>query len=318
MSEEGLLSFIGISRKKFFNWKQVYGEPRKYSDNFSRINMITAEEKELIIDFYRKHPLDGYRRCAYMMIDKDIAFVQPSSVYRILKEADVMRSRTVKSSSKGTGFVQPLKPHEQWHSDISNVTAGDTVYHLISIIDGYSRSVIAWHLREKMKTFDVNIVFQKAKELYPDARPRCISDNGKQYKCQEFAQFISRNEYSHTTTSPYYPQSNGKQERFHGTIKKECIRIQCPLNLDDAKKIIEKYIQYYNKERLHSAISYIAPHDKLDGKEAIIFAKRDQKLKLAKENRARVNTNNYKQKQRNHVIELFRQYDKVELSKVVN
>lgn len=318
MSEEGLLLFIGISRKKFFNWKKVYGEPHKYSDNFSRVNMITAEEKENIIDFYRKHPLDGYRRCAYMMIDKDIAYVQPSSVYRILKEAGVMRSRTVKSSSKGTGFVQPLKAHEQWHSDISNVTAGDTVYHLISIIDGYSRSVIAWDLRASMKTFDVNLVFQKAKELYPDVRPRCISDNGKQYKCQEFAQFISRNEYSHTTTSPYYPQSNGKQERFHGTIKKECIRIQCPLTLGDAKRIIEKYILYYNTERLHSAISYIAPHDMLDGKETIIFDLRDEKLKIAKENRARVNTDIYTQKQMNQTIELLRQYDKVELNTVVN
>jgi len=277
-----LISFLGINRKKFYEWKQVYGTPRQYSNNFSRENMITDEEKNNVISFYQEHTNDGYRRCAYMMIDQGVAYVQPSSVYRILKEACVMRSFKRKPSKKGTGFVQPSKAHEQWHSDISNVTAGDTVYHLINIIDGYSRTVIAWALRESMKVADVNIVFQKAKERYPDARPRCISDNGSQYKCKEFAQFISRNEYSHTTTSPYYPQSNGKQERWHGSIKRECIRVQCPLDKKDAVKIIGNYVEYYNQTRLHSAINYIAPLDKLNGRESAILTDRDKKLEMAK------------------------------------
>ena len=290
MSEERLLVYIGISRRRFYDWKQAHGEPRKYSDNFIRTNMITNQEKEAIIDFYLCHPSDGYRRCAYMMIDQDIAYVQPSSVYRVLSKAGVMRNRKAKESKKGTGFVQPLKAHEQWHSDITNITAGDTVYYLISILDGYSRSIIAWELRESMKVQDVNIVFQKSKELYPEARPRCISDNGSQYKCKEFSQFITRNEYSHTSTSPYYPQSNGKQERFHGSLKKECIRVNCPLSMADAKRLIGEYIEYYNTQRLHSSIYYIAPHDRLNGLTQQILDKRDQKLKLAKQKRMESNS----------------------------
>ena len=243
--------------------------------------MITKKEIAAIVDFYRAHPFDGYRRCAYMMMDQDVACVKPSSVYRILKREGALRDRSTRISKKGTGFVQPLRAHEQWHSDITNVTAGDTVYYLISILDGYSRSIIAWELRTSMKVKDVNIVFQQAKERYPDAHPRCISDNGSQYKCKEFAKFITRNDYSHTTTSPYYPQSNGKQERFHGSLKKECIRMKCPLSMEDAKRIIGEYVDYYNTERLHSAINYIAPHDKLNGREQEILLKRDEKLRIA-------------------------------------
>ena len=281
LSEKFLLAYMDVNRRKFFSWKQVYGEPRKYSDNFIRYNMITNQEKELVIDFYKSHPQDGYRRCAYMMIDQDIAFIPPSSIYRILKKAGVLRSRNTKKSKKGTGFVHALKAHEQWHSDITNVAIGDTVYYLISILDGYSRSIISWELRTHMKVKDVNVVFQKAKESYPDATPRCITDNGSQYKCKEFSKFIARNEYSHTTTSPYYPQSNGKQERFHGSLKSECIRIKCPMNIDDANRIIEEYIEYYNTTRLHSAICYIAPHDKLNGKQDSILKQRDEKLEQA-------------------------------------
>lgn len=303
LSESHLLKLLSFERKKFYTWKQAYGRPWLYSCNLPSSEQITEKEKEAIISFYQAHPNDGYRRCAYMMIDRDIAYVQPSSVYRILTEADVMRSRTIKSSSKGKGFTQPLGPHEQWHSDITNVTCGDTVYHLISIIDGYSRAVIAWSLREKMKTKDVNLVFQKATESFPDATPRCITDNGSQYKSREFTQFITRNHYSHTTTSPYYPQSNGKQERFHGSLKSECIRVMAPMNKADSERIIDEYVKYYNNQRLHSATSYITPSDMLKGRQKQILEQRDQKLKEAKIQRRKDNLNK-KDKENNRNLEI--------------
>lgn len=279
LSESALLKLIGLARRKFFDWKNSYGREWKAGFNLPRGHWVQEWEKEAVVDFYTKHDLDGYRRCAYMMMDEDIVYIAPSTVYSILKNHGVMRTRTVKRSKKGTGFEQPLKAHEHWHSDITNVTVGDTVYFLISIIDGYSRSVIEWDLRESMKSQDVGIVFQKAKERYPDAAPRCISDNGKQYKCREFRDFVTSNGYTHVTTSPYYPQSNGKQERFHGTLKTECVRVKCPLTKVDAKNVIGDYIEYYNNERLHSAIGYVAPHDKLNGREKVIWNHRDSRLK---------------------------------------
>jgi len=279
LSEVHLLGLIGLSRRKFYDWKTAYGREWKAGFNLPKGHWVQEWEKQAVIEFYTKHEQDGYRRCAYMMMDEGIVYIAPSTVYYILKSHGVMRSRTVSKSRKGTGFEQPLHAHEHWHSDITNVTVGDTVYFLISIIDGYSRTVIEWDLRESMKAQDVGIVFQRAKERYPDVAPRCISDNGKQYKCKEFKAFVTNSGYSHVTTSPYYPQSNGKQERFHGTLKSECVRVKCPLTKDDADKVIGEYIDYYNNERLHSSIGYVTPHDKLNGREKLVWAHRDNKLK---------------------------------------
>jgi transposase InsO family protein len=91
---------------------------------------------------------------------------------------------------------------------------------------------------------------------------------------------------THVRTSPFYPQSNGKIERWHKTIKQESIRAHCPLNLQDARRIVEEFVVYYNTIRLHSAIGYIAPQDKLMGLEKKIFAERDRKLNEARQWRA--------------------------------
>ena len=90
---------------------------------------------------------------------------------------------------------------------------------------------------------------------------------------------------THVKTSPYYPQSNGKIERFHKTIKQECIRPKTPLTLEDAQRVVGQYITEYNTVRLHSAIGYVTPQDMLDGKQAEIHAERDRKLEAAREER---------------------------------
>ena len=90
---------------------------------------------------------------------------------------------------------------------------------------------------------------------------------------------------THVKTSPYYPQSNGKIERWHKSIKRECIRPKTPLNLEDARRVIGEYVTHYNTKRLHSAIGYVTPQDLLDGRQAEIHAQRDRKLETAREQR---------------------------------
>jgi transposase InsO family protein len=134
-----------------------------------------------------------------------------------------------------------------------------------------------------MTETDVEIILQRAKEKYPEAKPRIISDNGPQFIAKDFKEFIRISGMTHVRTSPYYPQSNGKLERFHKTIKTECIRPGVPLSLDDARRIVEKYIEHYNTVRLHSAIGYVTPADKLNGRDQEIFKERDKKLEEARE-----------------------------------
>jgi len=128
---------------------------------------------------------------------------------------------------------------------------------------------------------------QMAKEKHPGATPRIISDNGPQFLSRDFKEFIRISGMTHVKTSPYYPQSNGKIERFHKTIKQECIRPKTPLTLEDAQRVVGQYITEYNTVRLHSAIGYVTPQDMLDGKQAEIHAERDRKLEAAREERRR-------------------------------
>jgi transposase InsO family protein len=114
---------------------------------------------------------------------------------------------------------------------------------------------------------------------------RLISDNGPQFVAKDFKEFIRLWQSSHVLCSPYYPQSNGKLERYHRTLKEQAIRPKTPLTLEDAKRVVGDFIQHYNQIRLHSAIGYIAPIDRLAGRHQAIFAARHKKLETAREAR---------------------------------
>jgi len=221
----------------------------------------------------------------YMMMDDDIVAASPSSVYRVLTNASLLRRWNRKPSKKGTGFIQPLKPHEHWHIDISYINICGTFYYLCSILDGFSRYIVHWEIRQSMTEADVEIILQRARERFPDARPWIISDNGPQFISKDFKEFIRISGITHVKTSAYYPQSNGKLERYHKTIKGTCIRVRTPLSLDDARAIVADFVDHYNTRRLHSAIGYITPKDKLEGRAEMILAGRDAKLAAAREAR---------------------------------
>jgi transposase InsO family protein len=150
------------------------------------------------------------------------------------------------------------------------------------VLDGYSRFIVHWALEETMTTTRVDIVLQAAREQVLGAHPRIISDNGPQFIAQDFKEFIRLCEMTHVRTSPYYPQSNGKLERWHKSLKGECIRPNSPVSLADAQHLVAAYVEHYNSVRLHSAIGYITPQAKLEGREAAIFAERQHRRAQAR------------------------------------
>jgi putative transposase len=280
-----MVKWIGISMSKYYVWKNRYGCVTEHNAWVPRDHWIEEWEKQAIIAYVQNHQKEGYRRLTYMMMDEGVVALSPSTVYRVLKSVGLLRRWNRKKSKKGTGFHQPKKPHEHWHIDISYVNICGTFYYLCSILDGYSRFIVHWEIRESMKETDVEIILQRAKEKFPNESPRVISDNGRQFLANDFKKFIRLSGMTHVRTSPYYPQSNGKIERWHGTIKSECIRPGSPLSLDDARRLVCQFVEQYNNVRLHSAIGYVTPKDKLLGREKEIFAAREQKLKEAKEQR---------------------------------
>lgn len=275
-----MVDWVGIKHDKFYDWRSRYGTKNNHNGQIPRNFWLEEWERQVIIEFYGKHRDDGYRRLTYMMLDLDVVAVSPSSTYRVLKDAGVMRNWNRKESKKGDGFKQPSAPHKHWHVDVSYLNLCGTFYYFCSVLDGYSRYIVHWEIRGTMKTDEIEIIILRAKEKFEGETPRIISDNGPQFIANEFKEFIRICGMTHVRTSPFYPQSNGKIERFHKTLKQECIRPKTPLSLDNAREIVVDYITEYNTQRLHSSIGYIAPIDMLEGRSDQI--KEERRLKLSK------------------------------------
>ncbi len=287
-----MVAWLGVQAGKFYDWKNRYGKVNEHNSWIPRDHWLTSEEKQAILEFHDQYPLEGYRRLTFMMLDADVVAVSPASVYRVLKAADLIGRSQAKRTSKGQGFDQPPHPHRDWHVDISYINIAGTFYYLCSVLDGYSRYLLHWEIRETMLEEDVEVVLQRTREKYPNAAPRIITDNGPptnaSRRCpiaKDFKQFVRISGMTHVRTSPYYPQSNGKLERFHRTIKADCIRPGVPLTIEDARRIVADFVAHYNDVRLHSALGYVTPATKLAGREQEVFAERDAKLAAARQRR---------------------------------
>jgi len=289
-----LFKLIGISSSRYYSWRNgtVSGErAKKY---VHRSHYTTEAEKQAVINYVKNNVpasssyiRDGYRRLAYKMIDENICYLPPSTVYRILRKEGLLNEyQRRRTTGKSTGFQQPTRPHEHWHTDIKYVNFKGTFLFFISVIDGYSRYILHHEICTSMSKTDVAIVIQRAKELYPDSKARLITDNGGQYISKEFGLFIKEIGLTHVKTSPSYPQSNGKIERMHRSLNEECLRKTYFINQQDAEQTIQKYVDYYNNKRLHSSLKHLRPIDYLKGNYKELLAIREFKLSKGKKLRA--------------------------------
>lgn len=285
MSTTRLLRGLGIPSSKYYDWRQRYGLPNVHNAQVPRSCWLLPEERQAILDFQGEHADEGYRRLCFMMLDADIVAASPSSVYRVLKSAGRIGPHNATPSSKGHGFVQPEWPHQHWHIDVSYLNICGTFYYLCTVLDGYSRYIVHWEIREAMTEADIETILQRAREAFPGVRPRIISDNGPQFVARDFKEFVRWCGMTHVRTSPYYPQSNGKVESWHKTVKRECIRPLTPLSLADARRIVTGFVQTYNGARLHSGIGYVTPQARLAGLDVQIMAERRRKLVTARQAR---------------------------------
>lgn len=279
------IRWLGVAGSKFYGWRERYGRANEHNALVPRDFWLEDWEKQAIIAFHLKNPLEGYRRLTFMMLDADIVAVSPSSVWRVLGQAGLLRKWNAKPSKKGSGFQQPPTAHEHWHIDVSYINVAGTFYYLCSVLDGFSRSIVHWDLRPAMKEAEIEIILQAAREKHPDVRPRIISDNGPQFVARDFKEFIRIAGMTHVRTAPFYPQSNGKIERWHQSLKSECIRPGTPLTHQDVQRLIQQYVDHYNTVRLHSAIGFITPANMLAGQQKQIHEARDRKLEEARRQR---------------------------------
>ena len=277
------LRWLDLSASQYHRWQGRYGQSNRHNAPLPRIGWLLLWERQAIIEYARQHREEGYRRLTYMMLDADVVAVSPSSVYRVLKAAGLVRTASTTPSKKGKGFTQPLAAHQHWHVDVSYINICGTFYYLCSILDGCSRYIVHWEIHEAMKEKDVELIIERAREKFPGENPRLISDNGPQFIALDLKKYIRLVGMTHVRITPGYPQSNGKKERFYKTLKGEAVRVTPPESLHDARRIVGDFVDHYNNRRLHSAIGYITPADRLAGRQDEVWTERDYKLEAARE-----------------------------------
>ena len=278
------LRVLGLPRATYFRWANTKGKLPRPAAMVPKGHCLTPEERQAIEDYKRQHPEIGYRRLAYMMLDESLVAVPPSSVYRVLKQVG-LSSRWTQAPGKDhqTGFKQPQRIHEHWHSDISYLNILGTHYFFISVLDGFSRYIIHHEVRLGMTSTDVEIVLERALAKLPPgtSRPRLITDNGSQYVSAQVKTYLRERDISHSRSRPHHPQSNGKIERFHKTLKGECVRVTAMTDLEEARHLISQYVEEYNTQRLHSALNYLTPADYLQGRHHVQHRLDERKSALA-------------------------------------
>jgi hypothetical protein len=166
------IGWLGITASKFYDWRERYGKVNEHNGWVPRDFWPEDWEKQAIIGFHLKNPLEGYRRLTFMMLDADIVAVSPSSVWRVLGQAGLLSKWNGKPSKKGTGFEQPLAAHEHWHIDVSYINISETFYYLCSILDGCSRYIVNWDLRESMTEADIAVPGLSLAEGSPERTKR--------------------------------------------------------------------------------------------------------------------------------------------------
>jgi transposase InsO family protein len=224
------------------------------------------------------------------MIDEDVAYVSPSSVYRLLKAENlVCRRESGHEKRYRTDEEKATKPDERWQTDIHHIKIKGRTYYLISFIDEYSRYVAYHELLTSMDKMSVSLAAQAALDKTGVKGETVVqSDNGKSFLSRDFKMVLSQRGVGHNRIHPYCPEENGIVERWHRTLG-EAYEDEQMNNLFDGREVIDKIVKWYNEERLHSALNYLRPMDYYRGEPDKLLEERRRKLIQARQRRKEKN-----------------------------
>ena len=280
-----VLKQLGINTSTYYNWQLRYQQRRLTDTKPVGMNpyRLLDWEKEAVRDFYLENQENGYRRITYMMIDQNIVYTSPSTVYRYLKSEGLL-IRWAQPRSLGPRPALPTAPHQKWHTDLMILEIDGINYFYQGIIDAYSRYLIAWDIHAEGTALNTSLLLQEAYDKSPEGiNPVVIADNGPEFIGKEFREIIKVHQGKDVRISAYHPQSNGIEERFHRTLRQEALERYN--NLIEAREKVGRWIEFYNKYRLHSSIQYMPPEIWHYGDPKVLANERKQKVKKAKQER---------------------------------
>ena len=289
LSVKRTLQQIDISKSTFYSWYRRYLEdgieglesqnrcPKQFW------NRIPDKERDVIADTALDYPEQSCREIAFKIIDENGYFVSESSVYRILREKNLISSPVFTVISAKDKFQNPTTHiNELWQTDFTYfkiITWG--WYYLSTVMDDFSRFILAWKLCTSMKsedvmeTLDMAIAETGIENVKVIQKPRLLSDNGPCYISSSLHDYLDDNKIRHTRGRPYHPMTQGKIERYHRSMK-NVLLLDNYYSPSELEYHIGRWVDYYNFRRYHEAIGNVTPYDKYMGREEEIFKQRRQ------------------------------------------
>lgn len=288
------LAALGIASRSYYRWLKEESwartrpvEPSKPVSPYEAL----SEEKQAVLTYARKHPELRHRELAWRMVDEDVAFLSPSTVYRVLKEANLVCPWRRRTRRKKAADEKASRPDQRWSTDLMHVQVAGRVYYFVAFLDEYSRYIVHHEMLPGMDGLSVSRAAQEAIETLPRgadgkpaAPPEIRSDNGSCYISQEFRAVLQENGLGHHRIQPHCPEENGLMERANRTLR-EGLDEASPTNLLEAESLMNRIVGRYNEVRLHSALGYLPPREYYRGDPSERYETRRVKLSQARHRR---------------------------------
>lgn len=295
---------LDIPKSTYYRWRAKFrkegrsGLRDKSSKPLSQWNELLPEEKRIILQTARARPEWSSREISFFITDRGDFSVSESSVFRLLKAEGLIRSQNIQGFPAGPEYkIKPKHVNEQWQTDATYLLVkGWGWFYLISILDDFSRKILAWQLRKSMTAEDFSDVIEMACENVknllgePTQMPRLVSDRGPALVSRSLGEYLEEKGIGHILASPYHPQTNGKIERFHKSLKGK-INLTIWESVDCLRAELGQFISHYNSKRYHESLGNVTPDTVFFGhRDEVIESRKNTKLKTMKKRKQR-NTN---------------------------
>ena len=278
LSVRRTLRELGVGRSTFYAWYERYREhgdlglePRRPAVR-RHWNRVPDRERRRVIDAALADPEKSPRELAWQLTDRTGHFISESSVYRILKAHDLITSPTYVLIRAADRFAQPTRsPNELWQTDFTYFrVVGWGWYYLSTVLDDYSRYILAWKLGTTMKALDVTETLDLARtqtgvdQVRVAHQPRLLSDNGPCYVSQALGTYLTQHGLTHTRGAPYHPMTQGKIERYHRSMK-NVVKLDVYYSPWELERASNRFVGHYNHRRLHESLQNVTPADVYEG-----------------------------------------------------
>lgn len=294
------LKQLGVSPASYYRWRGEAGRAKVLAPEAARpvqVYEATDEEKRAVRAYALKHPGIRHRELAWRMVDEGVAYLSPSTVYRILKGENLVCPWRRRTKRTREDEEKARRADEIWATDLMYVVIGGRTYYLVNFLDEYSRLIVHHALVSSMDGMTVSIEAQGAiekllrergGEIPTKGMPRLRSDNGSCYISREFRGVLDEHGLHHSRIKPHCPEENGVVERSNRTLR-EALEGEELTDLLQARSVIARIIEWYNTERLHSALGYLRPMDYYRGNPAALHEARRRKMTEARYRRREKN-----------------------------